>query len=212
MVFQIPEDANYLDCSPTYQLFSRTTVSEIQSLFEQGFSVVIPDYEGICGSYTVGKLAGNHILDVSQAAICFHDVINSNRTAQITLWGYGTGAHATGWAAELKDSYAPELHIKGVALGGLIDNLENWVEEINGTPNAAYVAASRLGMASEYKDVSYALSDHIIPRRRSQFEAAAGRCSVANELLLFYSNITSTFSTSGVDIFSITKVRAASTQ
>lgn len=207
VVFQIPEDANYLDCAPTYQLFSRNVVPEIQSLIQQGFSVVVPDYEGTRGSFTVGRLAGKQILDASRAALSLHDVFNSTQEAQIGLWGYGTGAHATGWAAELKDSYAPELPIRGVALGGLIANLENWIEVSNGSPNAASAASSLLGMASEYKDVSDALSENVLPRRKAQFEAVAERCLAVNTLHLFNTNITSTFFAPGVDIFSIPKVR-----
>lgn len=206
VVYQYSEDAASQDCAPTYQLFNRA-VPAIQSLLSSGFVVVVPDYEGQHSSYTVGHLSGKQILDAAQAAIALPNVKRSNETASVGLWGYGTGAYVSAFAAEIADQYAPDLPLNGAAIGGTVANLLNWVNKMNSSPNSGLLVSSLLGMASQYKDVSDALNDNIVPNRRSQFESASSRCAFQNAMHYFESNITSQYFTPGVDVMALKKVQ-----
>lgn len=207
VVFQVPEDAVSVDCSPTYQLFGRNAIPEVQALISEGHTVVVPDYEGQRNSYTVGKLAGKQILDAARAALSLPDIKHSNQTTSVGLWGYGISGFSTGWAGEIAESYAPEVPLKGYALGGVVTNLLDWMHAINASPLSGNFVSSLLGMASEYKDVDDALQDTMVPRRRAQFNEAASRCTAENVFHYFNSNITSTYFTPGSSLLDDERVK-----
>lgn len=207
VVFQVPEDAVSIDCSPTYQLFGKNAIPEVQALISEGYTVVVPDYEGQRNSYTVGKLAGKQILDAARAALSLPGIKHSNQTTSVGLWGYGTSGYSTGWAGEIAESYAPDVPLKGYALGGVITNLLGWMHNINASPFSGNFVSSLLGMASEYKDVDDALQDTLVPHRRDQFNEAASRCTTENVFHYFNSNITSTYFTPGSSILDDERVK-----
>jgi len=206
IVYQVSEDSASFDCAPTYQLFARA-IPQIQALLSNGFVVVVPDYEGQRASYTVGKLGGKQVLDAARAAISLPDVKHANETASVGLWGYGTGAYTSAFAAELAPVYAPDVPLNGVAVGGTVTNLLNWLDSMNSSPNSGLVVSSLLGMASQYRDVSDALANNVVPHRRSQFESASSRCVLQNALHYFETNITSQYFTPGVDVLGLPAVK-----
>lgn len=83
----------------------------------QGWTLVIPDYEGPYSEYGAGKIEGQITLDGIRAAENFKPLGLSTATP-VGLWGYSGGAIATAWATTLQTSYAPDLNIVAVASDG----------------------------------------------------------------------------------------------
>jgi hypothetical protein len=92
-----------------------------------GETVVVPDTEGETADFAAGPEYGINTLD-SLRAVLSSPAAGAAGAKQIGLIGYSGGAIATGWAAELAQSYAPDIssRIVGAAIGGvLVDPAHN---------------------------------------------------------------------------------------
>lgn len=126
--FQIAEDSAFFDCSPSYnfQLNGQSPTNPIvdfeavllQAYVNSGYTVVAPDHEGPDACFGAGRLEAFATLDGMRAA---QQWLGGKQS--IVGVGYSGGAIATGWAAGLHPTYAPELDVKGWALGGTPANL-----------------------------------------------------------------------------------------
>lgn len=91
----------------------------------RGWAVVVTDLPGLGTegdhTYMVGRAAGTAVLDAARAAQHLPEGEQAGITdaSPVGLMGYSQGGHATAWAAELADTYAPELNLKGTASGGV---------------------------------------------------------------------------------------------
>ena len=94
-------------------------------LLDQGYYVVSPDYEGPKLTFTIGKQSGQAVLNSIRAALKSGKITNIKDDAKVVMWGYSGGSLASGWAAALQPSYAPELggNLLGAALGGFVTNI-----------------------------------------------------------------------------------------
>lgn len=104
-------------CNPSHTVRAGT-MKETQLLLQflgEGMAVSIPDFNGKTNT-TLAPSEGRMVLDGIRATrrggLGLAD-------SPVGLWGYSGGGSATGWAAELHRSYAPELPIKGSAQGGV---------------------------------------------------------------------------------------------
>ena len=104
-------------CNPSYTL--RTGLEkEIPLLalgLAKGWAVVVTDYQGPRDAYGAGRMEGHAVLDGIRATLASPEAGLSART-KVGIWGYSGGGLATGWAAELQPSYAPELNVAGYRL------------------------------------------------------------------------------------------------
>jgi Secretory lipase len=92
-----------------------------------GETVVVPDTEGETADFAAGPEYGMNTLD-SLRAVLGSPASGAAEATKIGLIGYSGGAIATGWAAELASSYAPDIssRIVGAAMGGvLVDPAHN---------------------------------------------------------------------------------------
>jgi acetyl esterase/lipase len=84
------------------------------SFLDQGFIVAATDYEGLGTPgphpYLVGTSAAHSVLDMARVA---RRIAPARAGSQIVIMGHSQGGHAALWAAELADSYAPDLHVIG---------------------------------------------------------------------------------------------------
>lgn len=128
--------------------------SIIEDSISAGFYFVMSDYEGPQSSFGVGRQVGKIVLDAVRAAIEFQRL---PAKAQVALYGYSGGGHATAWASSMAASYAPELNIVGAAYGGAPLDQESLIRHTTAGPFAAYAAISLVGMASKHPWVQEAL-------------------------------------------------------
>lgn len=120
-------------CAPSRSAFSGSLLDDpiVGAFVQRGFAVVGTDYEGLGvpgpHPYLVGESEGRSVLDAIRAARNVPEVTVSNRAA---LLGYSQGGHAVLWAAQLAETYAPDLDVTAVAaaapVGDLVRIAKHW--------------------------------------------------------------------------------------
>lgn len=95
-----------------------------------GYTVTVPDFEGTHLDWMAGHESGYGALDAVRAT---ESHLHVPRVTPVGLSGYSGGAVAADWASELAPAYAPELHMVGVAEGGIPANYADMFTYINGT-------------------------------------------------------------------------------
>jgi hypothetical protein len=123
-------------------------------------------------------------LDSIRAVLASSNVTNVHADAEVAMWGYSGGALASGWAAELQPSYAPELKIIGAALGGTPSDINAAMNAINKGPFAGLIPSSLLGLSQQYSDFNDFIQSKLIPKKKAAFNKAANQC-MAQDLLQF---------------------------
>ena len=126
---------------------------EINNLLAKGWAVVATDYPGLGTpgpeAYNVGIPEGYAVLDSLRAATRLPDA-GLSASAPMGIEGYSQGGGAGGWAAQEHATYAPDLNLKGVAMGGTPANLQAVANNINGTAFFAFLAGTASGFNAAY--------------------------------------------------------------
>lgn len=207
--FQIAEDSTAGYCAPSYALqmlsvapFAGQIVAPAEFLFaqaalQQGWAVVIPDHEGPNSAYAAGPLAGRITLDGIRAATSFAP-LEVGTTAPIGMYGYSGGSIATGHAAELHASYAPELNIVAAAEGGVGADLGAALNMANNQATSGLVLAAVLGLTREYPDFAQFIDRNIDPLGRGLAAIKGPLCVQYQSALLPFLNIKGLIQVPGV--------------
>ncbi|CAO1624284.1 unnamed protein product [Parajaminaea phylloscopi] len=148
-----------------------------------GYYVVIPDQEGPTSSFIAGETEGKIILD------SLRGIISSEKLpakSKITFYGYSGGAHATVWATELHDSYAPELNIVGATHGGTPVDPEHLLTSLNGGPFAGFSAAGLVGVLSQHPDLYDFVYKYITEEGRQKLATLRSRGQCIQNVVLNY--------------------------
>ncbi|PXX60371.1 secretory lipase [Nocardia tenerifensis] len=122
----------------------------LNTVLMRGWSVALPDHLGPNSAYGAAKLGGMITLDglraVKQVAELGLDA------SPIAMFGYSGGGMATGWAAALAPTYAPELNIIGTAEGGVPMNLVKMIAGLGYSRHPAFglAFAAAIGLEREY--------------------------------------------------------------
>lgn len=185
----LANDCESIDPSYTYQLGAIQTdmVTSVETLLLEaylasGYIVSSPDYEGPEAAFAAGHLEGMAVLDGIRAVKAFGSKLGLSSTDPLTVgYGYSGGAIATGWAAALQSTYAPELNIKGWVAGGLPSNLSAVVELIDNTAFSGFLpdAIAGLSKPSAYGAQLNPIIDAILtPYGRSLLDFADNNCAV----------------------------------
>ncbi|MCZ4556338.1 triacylglycerol lipase [Rhodococcus sp. PvR044] len=118
----------------------------------RGWAVALPDHLGPRMAYGAAKLGGQITLDGLKAVRKIPEFQAAN--SPIGLAGYSGGGMATGWAAALAPTYAPELNIVGAAQGGVPMNIGKMAQALGANPHPAFglAMAAALGLEREYPD------------------------------------------------------------
>lgn len=173
----------------------------IQGYLLQGYTVTSPDYEGPEAAFTAGRLEGMMVLDGMRAVKNFHVPLGLASNPAIVGVGYSGGAIATGWAAGLQPTYAPDLAVKGWASGGTPANLTGVLVYIDNTPNSGYLPTSVAGLLkpSTYRaELLPVVDQYLTQKGRDAIEFASTHC--AQDDLAAYANMSildTTFQTLG---------------
>ncbi|WP_039014131.1 lipase family protein [Cupriavidus sp. IDO] len=152
-------------CAPSYQVSTASPmeyeVTAIATLLTAGYGVTIPDYQAMgtpgVPSYLNRNALGHAVLDSIRAAQRLTSAFLP-AAGPVAFWGYSEGGMASGAAAELQTSYAPDLQLKGAYVGAAPANLQLLAQYLDGKPaagvllymldsmNAAYPKAGFLDM------------------------------------------------------------------
>nr|WP_245721178.1 lipase family protein [Nocardia pseudovaccinii] len=180
MVFDHTVNALGLACAPSKALWSGDPNLAIgpalQVPMAAGWTVVFPDHLGPKSAYGAAKLGGQITLDAARAAQRLPEL--QVGASPVLLSGYSGGAMAAAWAASLAPTYAPELDIRGAAIGGTPTNLEEMAAGLGLNPHPAFglAFAAALGLEREY-GTQMPLSDHMNPAGLSLRARMANACT-----------------------------------
>ncbi|KAJ6781463.1 hypothetical protein PWT90_02667 [Aphanocladium album] len=204
--YQVAEDAASIDCAPSYglQLESATgpllgtilTQAEIlliEAALEQGWVVILPDYEGPQASYLAHRLAGQATLDGIRAALRSGDITGIDSDARVAMWGYSGGSTATAWAAEIQPIYAPELNIAGAAIGGTTPNITNVLTAINKSAFTGLVPAGIQGLCTQYPELKAEVDRLLKPEYREKFDKTLHQCLLADAATFLFNDVVDMF-------------------
>ena len=151
-------DSSATECDPSYAYELGSDSSDnsdtdeefliIEGYLLQGYTVSSSNYEGPDAAFGPGYLEGMCLLDSLRAVGNFADSLGFDTdTPSIVAYGYSGGAIATGWAATLQSSYAPELPVKAWIHGGTPVNLTGVLLYDDNTSNSGYLPAAVAGLA-----------------------------------------------------------------
>jgi hypothetical protein len=159
--YQTATDSLGDQCNPSYTL--RTGTEKELALLSQGltrgWAVVVTDHQGPRDAFAAGRMAGHATLDGIRAAESLPSGGLAGTATPVGLWGYSGGGLATGWAAELQPTYAPELNVEGVASGGTPADLEAAGRTIDGTLFSGLFLAASGGVSREYPELLSIMND-----------------------------------------------------
>jgi hypothetical protein len=103
-------------CAPSLAIFVFQQMAGLRQLIEQGAVVAATDYPGLGTAgphpYLVGDSEARAVIDSVRAARNIPGVDGGNDFA---VWGHSQGGQASLYTGLIAGSYAPELHLVGVA-------------------------------------------------------------------------------------------------
>lgn len=188
--FHTAYDGSSTICDPSYnyQLASvqADIISDVEMLLLEvyllsGYIVSSPDYEGPDAAFAAGPLSGMVVLDSMRAVSSFSTLGFSTDTPAVVGYGYSGGGIATGWAASLQSTYAPDLPIKGWASGGTPANITGTFLFNDGTVTAGFLLAGIDGLSkpSAY-GATFApfVADIVTTYGKQQLDFAEATCGV----------------------------------
>ncbi|KHN97079.1 Lipase, secreted [Metarhizium album ARSEF 1941] len=191
--YQSIVDSACVDCAPSYALqlgakssvvlgtfMTQAELFLIATLLDRGWVVVMSDYLGPNSAFLANVLAGHAVLDGIRAVTQSTALTGVHKDAKVALWGYSGGSVATGWAAELHASYAPELNLVGAALGGVVPSIPAVIKALNKSYAAGLLASGFLGLATEYPQFGDIVQEQVLPQHRPAFEKVRKQCLVAD--------------------------------
>jgi len=149
-------------CNPSYKLRAGTEyeLPLMMQALEQGWAVVVSDYEGPQSAFAAGRMAGHGVLDGIRGAEALPGTGLAGVRTPVGLWGYSGGGLASSWAAELQPRYAPELAIAGVASGGTPADMVAAARKIDGTIASGLVLLASTGLTRAYPEMLSLLNDN----------------------------------------------------
>ncbi|WP_375336111.1 lipase family protein [Nocardia sp. SYP-A9097] len=126
------------------------TASILNAALAQGWSVALPDHLGPNFAFGAARLGGRIVLDGVRAAKRLPELAAGH--SPVVLAGYSGGGMATGWAAALQPSYAPELKLEGAAIGGAPMNMVTMAQVLGFDPHPVFglAMAVAIGLEREY--------------------------------------------------------------
>lgn len=142
-------------CAASRQMAEGTAIEAalVQGLLLRGYAVAISDLEGggTPGDHTYvnREVTGNAMLDVVRAAQRLPEA-QLPGSGPVALVGYSQGGGASAAAAELAETYAPELDIKGASAGAPPAQLDALVENLDGSDYVTFLGYAVVGLAAGY--------------------------------------------------------------
>lgn len=180
--YQTAEDGIDTKCAPSYALRAGAAAGDTNSNLEtpivftaltQGWTLVVPDYEGPRSLFLAARMAAHGLLDGIRAARAFKPA-GVGKRAPIGLWGYSGGSLATSVAAQLQPRYAPELKFAGIALGGLVADIRSTIDAFDGSPLGGAIMMGIEGMDRAFPEAD--IRSLITREGREKMDASAKDC------------------------------------
>jgi secretory lipase len=182
--YQTAEDGVAGRCAPSYALRSGLLAGFSDSVAEtsligaavlHGWAVTVPDYEGPQSEFLVSGVQARGVLDGIRAARAFAPATVSE-AAPIGVWGYSGGSLATITAAQLQPTYAPDVHLSAIAVGGLVADIRTSINAFDGSFAGGAVPMGINGFLRHYPELN--LLQYLNASGRRKVARTAGDCIV----------------------------------
>lgn len=190
--YQIPYNSPIVDASPSWILSKdpNSTFPDIAVLLEQGWYVSVTDFEGPNATFAVGVAEGHAVLDGLRAvADSSSSPASGSKAWKIGLWGYSGGSIASEFAAELRATYAPEIEIAGVAIGGLPTPVAAVLKAVNESPYAGLIVSGLWGYANAFPVVEAYLLSRLTDEAKASGNFTAGRNMTIVQIFATYAYV-----------------------
>ncbi|MFB8282428.1 lipase family protein [Nocardia colli] len=181
------------DCSPSYVLqqgsglaglegiHSQSELIAIAALISQGWAISVPDYEGLDGHLTVPKEPGYMTLDGIRAAEGFQPLGLDGANTPVAMWGFSGGGMGSGWAAEMQPTYAPELNVKGIAMGSPTSDVVSLLH-VNGSMFSSLIGIGISSLRKAYPKFKEAADRYLTPEGQALMDRTERQCLPRNAL------------------------------
>lgn len=166
------------NCAPSASVDPFDSIEGLRDIIKNGYTVVAADYSGmgVVGpqSFLIGESEGRTILDSVRAA---QQLPSAHRTDDVVFWGHSQGGHASLFASQIANEYAPEFSIKGVALAAPATDLAMLIKADIGSTAGVTIGSYAFHAYSESynEDLRSVLSEPAIKATKE----AAPLCLVA---------------------------------
>ncbi|KAL4886809.1 secretory lipase-domain-containing protein [Aspergillus karnatakaensis] len=191
--YQVAQDAADPNCSPSFAIQQFADAGEalalimpqleyvfMSSALNKGYVVIVPDHLGPRSAFLANTLSGQAVLDNVRAALASTSFTGISKNANVALWGYSGGSLASGFAAELQPTYAPELNLAGAALGGTVPKILPVIEASNKGLFTGLIPAGVQGLANEYPTAQQLIRENIVPEKWAEFNKTQNLCLTGN--------------------------------
>jgi pimeloyl-ACP methyl ester carboxylesterase len=132
-------------CAPSEARFVFQTMMGLRDMVRHGYIVAATDYPGLGTEgphpYLVGDSEARAVIDAVRAA---RQVPNAQAGDRYTVWGHSQGGQAALFTGALAASYAPELHLLGVASASPPTDLRTLLSDDADTDGGRNVTAMTL--------------------------------------------------------------------
>lgn len=195
---QFMEDSLGTQCAPSYQLQFGSIPSPItgssfvsidfalaQTSLAQGWALAIPDHQGPRSALSAGPISGKITLDGIRAAENFAPLGLAGTDTKVGLAGYSGGTIPTNFAAELEDSYAPELDIVGASSGAILADFEPGLDGGTRQLGAGIWMSGMFGLARDNPPLARFMDEHLNPLGKAFQNYQGGTCAQFSAPLAF---------------------------
>jgi pimeloyl-ACP methyl ester carboxylesterase len=164
-------------CAPSKALDIAYRIPGIKDFVKQGYIVVATDYEGLGTPgehpYLVGDSEARGVLDIVRAV---RQMPGTSASATTLVYGHSQGGQAALFAGQIAPSYAPELHLVGIAAVAPVADVTAMVPEATTVPVLlGYDVMTAVGFRAAYPNVD--LSAVLGPDALNNLSVVDQRCS-----------------------------------
>ncbi len=196
--YQVPTDAVGPECAPSYAfrqgsghaaVLNQIELPLIDAALAIGDVVVLPDYQGPHGEWGAARQPGYAVLDGLRAARQFSELGLPGRKTRTVIWGYSGGSIASGWAAQLQPTYAPDVDVRGVAVGGFVTAPLEALKQNNGGPWAGLMVSVMPGIMRASPTLASQFNRYLTPHGKAMFADSLSLCDTGNLAKYAFTNL-----------------------
>ncbi len=180
--YQTAEDGVAGKCAPSYAFNaglnggisnSYPELTLVAMAVQKGWAISVPDYEGPESQFLVAGMQAKGVLDGIRAARNFA-AAGISKQAKIGLWGYSGGSLASMTAAQFQPSYAPELKLDALAVGGLVADVRATIDQFDRLVFGGALPMGINGFVRAYPELD--ILSYLNDKGRAAVAAASGDC------------------------------------
>lgn len=186
--YQPATDASAPQCAPSFVLRqgapdkydSSLDLIQIEQMLSTGHAISVPDWEGPKGTLFVPRQPGYAVLDGLRAAQRFAPLGLPGTDTPVAAAGYSGGAFATSWVAQVHPTYAPELRLAGIAMGGWTVPIGPYAATLDRGPFSGFLPSLLPGMMRADPLLAAAFDEYLTPAGHALMAAGDSKCVTQN--------------------------------